>query len=125
MAAGPPCTTFQNSVTAVISTSGGVASVSPDRACLAPGGTIKWTAEDGETWSTDFDDDLHSPFSPGRRHHSGAVRKSSGDKVRACSTGDSNFDASAGGCVFKYNAAHVKGGKKSTVDPDVIVKPRS
>ncbi len=119
----PPCTSFDKSITAYVSTAGNSANVAPDRACLAKRGTMKWTATDGETWSTDFADDAHSPFIAGRTHHAGKVGKTSGDRVRACSKNDATYDGAAGGCVFKYKAAHVKGGATSTIDPQVVVQP--
>lgn len=119
----PACTSFSQSVTVSISTVGDAAKVDPDRACVAKGGKVNWTATDGESWSADFADDAHSPFAAGRRHHAGNVQRTSGDRVKACSSGDARFDAGAGGCVYKYTAAHVKGGKTSTIDPEVVVKP--
>lgn len=119
------CTNFQRSVTVTISTAGNAASVSPDPACVAKHGTVKWTANDGETWSTDFKDDAHSPFAPGKTHHEGKVHKTSGDKVRACSQSDPSFDSKAGGCAFKFKGKHVKGGNPSTIDPQVVIQPGS
>jgi plastocyanin len=119
----PACTDFMPSVTARVSTAGNSARVDPDQACVAPGGQMNWTAADGETWSVDFADDQHSPFSNGLSHQAGKVREARGARVRACSSNASNFAAAAGGCVFKYKAAHVKGGKTSTIDPTVVVKP--
>lgn len=117
------CTSFQRSVPVTISTVGNAASVSPDTACVAKHGTVKWTANDGETWSTDFTDDAHSPFAAGKRHHEGKVHKPRGDKVRVCSQSDPSFDSKAGGCLFKFKATHVKGGKPSTIDPQVVIQP--
>lgn len=119
----PPCTSFSKSVTAHITTVGDIASVSPDRACLNRNGKMSWTAADGETWRVDFADDAHSPFPAGQAHRAGKVRKTVGAKVRACTATDATFDAAAGGCVYKYKATHVKGGKTSTIDPQVVVKP--
>jgi hypothetical protein len=119
----PSCTSFKNSVTAHIATVGDSASVNPDRACLNRNGKMNWTAADGETWSVDFADDAHSPFPAGQAHRAGKVRKTVGAKVRACAASDANFDAAAGGCVYKYKATHVKGGKASVIDPQVVVKP--
>jgi hypothetical protein len=119
----PTCTTFNRYVTATISTVGDAASVDTDPACVASGGKVQWTAADGESWSTDFADDAHSPFAPGQVHHAGEVLRKHGDWVRACSTSDPVFDTTAGGCVFKYTAVHVKDGKTSTLDPQIIVQP--
>lgn len=119
----PPCTTFQSTVTITISSSEGTVTVNPDRACVAPGGNVRWTTQDGEAWSTEFAGDARSPFAAGRARHAGKVRAFVGDRVRACAVGDASFDASAGGCVFKYKASHVKGGKESTIDPQIVIKP--
>jgi len=119
----PACTSFNQSVTVQISTVGNAATVVPDTACAVSGGTVSWTSKDGETWSTDFADDAHSPFAAGRRHHQGNVGTTQGDRVRACSQSSARFSAAAGGCVFKYAATHVKGGKTSTIDPQVVLKP--
>jgi hypothetical protein len=84
---------------------------------------MQWTASEGDSWSTDFGDDSKSPFGPGLAKHSGKARSANGHKVRSCSTTSASFDASAGGCVFKYSASYTKGGKTNTVDPQVIIKP--
>jgi hypothetical protein len=118
-----PCTTYYQSVTVTISTDGAAARVSPDPACVANGGTMSWTTADGESWSTSFDDDAHSPFNPGKTHHQGAVRVTRGDRVRKCSTHDRAYDAAAGACVFKYKASHTRNGQTSVIDPQVIVQP--
>jgi len=124
-AQAPACTGFSSSVTIQISTSGETAKVEPDRACVDTGGKVNWTAADGETWKTDFADDDHSAFKPGHMHYRGKVHKAIGARVRACSTSDPRFNEAAGGCVFKYTATHVKGGKTSTIDPDIVIKPGS
>lgn len=123
-AQGAACQEFSASVTATIATEGGVVKVTPERACLTPGGKMNWTAGDGETWATDFGDDAKSPFGRGLARHSGRAKATSGHPVRSCTTSDANFDAAAGGCVFKYSAEHVKGGKKAVVDPDVIIRAK-
>jgi hypothetical protein len=118
---------FHRSVTARISTdpTNTVAQAKPDPACVAKHGRMNWKATDGDSWATDFDDDAHSPFDPGKKHHEGRVGPSSGDVVRTCAKTDSSYNASAGGCVFKYKATHLKGGKTSVKDPHVIIQPGS
>lgn len=118
---------FHRSVTARISTDAahGVALVRPDTACVAKNGRMNWKATDGDSWATDFDDDAHSPFDAGKKHHEGKVAQSGGDVVRTCAKTDASYNASAGGCVFKYKATHVKNGKTSVKDPHVIIQPGS
>ncbi|HLY18108.1 MAG TPA: hypothetical protein VKR61_12840 [Bryobacteraceae bacterium] len=117
------CTSFQHTVTVTISSANGAATVSQDPACVARGGKMSWTATEGDSWSADFTDDSHSPFASGKKHHGAKVAKTSGDKVKACSKSDSSYDAAAGGCVFKFKATHVKGGKSWILDPQVVVQP--
>lgn len=123
--AGVPatCAAFQSSVTATISSSNGVVTVTPDTACVTAGGTMKWKAGASESWTTDFNDDPHSAFSPGHKHHHGKGNNAVGGKVRACSQSDASYNASAGGCVFQYKATHTTKGAQSSTDPQVIIKP--
>ncbi|HVN05949.1 MAG TPA: hypothetical protein VMT86_16115 [Bryobacteraceae bacterium] len=118
-----PCKTYYQSITVTISKNGTAPSVSPDPACVANGGQMSWHATDGGSWSTDFNDDAHSPFNPGKTHHAGAVGVTRGDRVRKCSTNNPAYNAAAGACVFKYKASHTKNGKTSVIDPQVIIQP--
>jgi len=84
---------------------------------------MNWKATDGESWRTDFDSDAHSPFYSGKTHHEGKVGVSGGDRVRVCSIQDSSYNSTAGGCLFKYKATHVKNGLTFIKDPQVVVQP--
>jgi len=124
-AQAPLCsaTDFKKSQLITVSSDGAAATVTPDVACVAKGGKVSWTANDGDSWSTDFKDDASSPFPAGKAHHEGRSGKTSGGKVKFCSKTGVSYTDAAGGCSYKFKATHKKGGQAFYKDPIVIVQP--
>jgi hypothetical protein len=114
---------FAQTVTVVISSTGPQATVNPDRACVARGGTVNFTAKDGDTWAAEFASAAAAPFADGSTRRQGKVGTPGGGRVKACTTSSPSFNAAAGGCVFKFKAVHTRGNQRAEVDPDVTVEP--
>ncbi len=114
---------FASTVTVTVSSKGATATVNPDRACVARGGTVNWTAKDGDSWTAEFASGNASPLADGTARRQGKVGATGGGTVKPCAKNSPFFNAAAGGCAYKFKATHVRGSQKAEVDPDVIVEP--
>jgi len=114
---------FASSVTVTVSSKGATATVDPDRACVARGGTVNWTAKDGDSWIAGFPSANASPLADGSTRRQGKVGAPGGGGVKPCATSSPFFNKDAGGCRYKFKATHVRGSQKAEVDPEVIVEP--
>jgi len=123
-AQAPSCAgRFAATVTVTISSTGTTATVSPERACVARGGTVNFTSKDGDSWIVDFPSANASPSADGAARRQGKANAPGGGRVKPCAKNSPFFNASAGGCVYKFKATHVRGNQKAEVDPDVTVEP--
>ncbi len=124
-AQGPASCTgkFSQTVTITISSAGSTANANPDRACVARGGAVNWTAKDGDSWMAEFASANASPLAGGAARRQGKVGATDGGTVKPCAKNSPFFNAAAGGCLYKFKATHVRGSQKAEVDPDVIVEP--
>ena len=96
----------------------------PDTICVPPFAVVTFDVIDGKDFKADFD--ATTPFA----HLNKFNKHDWGDFISAvCEDGtlgkpkSGNYDASLGGCHFRYKISHFdKEGKETTGDPHVIVQ---